>query len=209
MSPEVTALFDRLSEPFSWDDVEVKVQSLTQAKDKALPVAYMDARCVRRRLNEVFGHCMWTATHRELFQDGKIIGVVCKITVNLPDGTTVEREEVGTPSDIEPIKGAYSDSLKRAFAAFGNDHLYHINLGWHPYTGNKYKPFLPAVLANIRKQYDKQIAERQGEGYIHVPESFYEDEEAPANGKRTRADSVAEKLGVTPSADDELSERWR
>lgn len=220
---EVTKLFNRLQEPFSWDDIEIKVQSVSKNKDKAMPVAYMDARCVRRRLNEVFGHAGWTAQYRELYEDqllwlrtkdgksqtqiaGKVlIGVVCKIVATLPDGTRVEREEVGLPTDIEPLKGAYSDSLKRAFAAFGNDHLYHINLGWWPITDNKFKPFAPATLTAIRGQYEKQIKERIATGAVQMAESFY-DEEPPTNGNGTKAAKVAEKLGAPRNGNGEALE---
>jgi hypothetical protein len=192
MSAEITTLWARLKEPFAWPDIEIKVQSYNDDKTRGAAVAYVDARAVRQRLNDVFQPHNWKPSHREIVQDGKVIGVVCKITITLPDGTTAEREDVGTPSSIEPIKGAYSDSIKRAFAAFGNDHLYHINLGWHPLTNKK---FAPAVVERIKAIYIAAVQQRMEsqDAYIYEPEDFYDEPEAAP--KRTKADKVLEKLG--------------
>lgn len=216
MSQESTALWTKLQAPFDWADVQIKVQSVSKDKTKALPVIYFDSRAVRRRLNEVFGPDGWNADYREVYEeapifgkDGKVIspqakrliGVVCKIEVRMPDGGRAVREDVGIPTDIEPIKGAYSDAIKRAFAAFGNDHLYHIELGWHPITDNKFRPFLPAVIDRIRKMYEEQVRARsETEASIEqIPESYYEE---PTAGNGSRAQRVADKLGVAPHADD-------
>ena len=214
-SQEITQMWAKLEAPFAWEEIAIKVQSTNQDKTKALPVAYLDSRCVRKRLNDVFGPHMWTASHREVYEESggnkRIVGVVCKITATLPDGTAVEREEVGIPSAIEPIKGAYSDALKRCFAAFGNDHLYHIHLGWYPYDKLKsFKPFADSVLVQIKAQYERQIKNLRTETLVEMPEEFHQ-ETADAAPAATRADRIADKLGVAPSEEGDgiFSERWR
>lgn len=188
-------VWEKLREPFPFNEIEIKVQSVSKDKTKALPVAYFDARIVRRRLDEVFGPENWTAKHRELFEGPKIVGVVCELTV-FHDGKEVRREEVGVPSAIEPIKGAYSDAIKRAFAAFGNDHLYHIDLGWHPCQDNKFQPFNTATIKAIETRYKAQIEARKNRT---VPEVSMEDEyndETPAGTATRGVDAVKNRLGI-------------
>lgn len=150
--------YERLVRPFEWGEIEVKVQAI---KDNyAFPVAYFDARLVRRRLTEVFGPMGWTADFSPLFSGNQLAGVVCTLRCTTPTGELMERIDVGTPSAIEPVKGAYSDALKRAFAATGCDWLYDVSLGRHPYSGNKGRPFEEATLQRIRQVYEAQVEAR-------------------------------------------------
>jgi hypothetical protein len=215
--------FEVVTRPFDWSEIEVKVQSTNGDKSKgipptkALPVAYFDSRVVRRRLNEAFGPECWTAEHRELFDaQGRLVGVVCKLTCKVVDEkgnptATVVREEVGVPSSIDPIKGAYSDSIKRAFAALGNDWLYDISLGWYPYTGKTYAPFAPEVLDKMREIYESQISReaREHPRVIAAPEEA-ERPEKPGRGvgavlDRARKNGFTEQ-GAEPFSD-EIEER--
>lgn len=76
-------------------------------------VAYVDARCVIERLNAVLPG-LWS-TEFEPYPGGKQI--ICKLTV-----CDVTRSDVGTQSqgrNVDPVKGGYSDALKRAAVHFG------------------------------------------------------------------------------------------
>lgn len=199
MTPEDLSCFRALAEPFDWCDVEIKVQSVSKDKSKALPVAYLNARSVRRRLNECFGHANWDAVYREVHGEAnKLIGAVCKVTVNLPSGATVTREEVGTTSDIEPVKGAFSDAIKRVFASLGHDHLYSINLGWHPITDNKFKPFSPEVLSRMQKIYEQAMASalHKSDPIFDAMEEHYSEDPPVVTGNG--AARLAERMGVAP-----------
>lgn len=190
--------FDVVTRPFEWSEIEIKVQSLNKEKTKALPVAYFDARVVRRRLNEAFGPENWSAEHREILDvQGRLVGVVCVLKCEIENGREVVRQDVGVPSAIDPIKGAYSDSLKRAFAALGNDWLYDINLGWHPYTQKSYKPFDDAILLKIRAIYEAQIDHRSKDNpiIVYAPD---DGERAPRPARGVRA--ILEKAGVNGEA---------
>lgn len=70
-------------------------------------LAYVDARAVTRRLNDVLGGA-WSFEVNVL-PTGDVIGT-------LRVGDTV-RQDIGTPSDAEGSKGAVSDSLKRVAAS--------------------------------------------------------------------------------------------
>lgn len=80
-------------------------------------LAYIDARTVMERLDLLDPE--WTVEHYSpvtvLDSAGKeATGIPCRLTVR-----GVGRTDVGVPSDMEPVKGAYSDALKRAAVHFG------------------------------------------------------------------------------------------
>ena len=76
-------------------------------------VGYIDARTCMDALDALDAN--WSAVHGDPIIVGHdLIGVPCALTVN-----GVTRSDVGMPSSQEPIKGAYSDALKRAAVHFG------------------------------------------------------------------------------------------
>jgi hypothetical protein len=105
------AVLARLAEPFRSEEVQFKIQTNPKdGDDMALVVAYVDARAVSGRLNEVAG-LEWQSAFMPSATGG---GVECRLTVM---GAT--RADVGVPSDNEADKGGYSDALKRAAVHFG------------------------------------------------------------------------------------------
>lgn len=93
--------------PYKW-----RVQSFSKSSAKATCVAYIDARDVMNRLDEVFG-LNWSDTYNLI--DGKLF---CTITVT-HDGATTSRTDTGTESQTEKEKGQVSDAFKRAAVKFG------------------------------------------------------------------------------------------
>lgn len=76
-------------------------------------VGYIDARTCMEALDSLDEN--WSAVHGDPIVVGNdLIGVPLSLTVN-----GVTRSDVGMPSSQEPIKGAYSDALKRAAVHFG------------------------------------------------------------------------------------------
>lgn len=107
-------LFARLRQPFNDDVIKWKIQINPKENDTfALCVAYVDARDVAARLNEVVG-IAWESAFGDIITFGKDSGVQCRLTVL---GHT--RADIGTFSATEPLKGGYSDALKRAAVHFG------------------------------------------------------------------------------------------
>ena len=93
-------------------------------------MAHIDARQVMTRLDEAVGAGQWEDTYQASAIPG---GVECALTV-----LGVTKTDVGTPSDQDPVKGAYSDALKRAAVKFGvGRHLYDIPTQWLPFDGWK------------------------------------------------------------------------
>lgn len=104
---------------FSATDLRWKIQSCGKGAHGiwARVVPYVDARAVIDRLDEAFGPFGYGITY-DAITVGQYPGVKCRISA-IVDGVTVVREDVSDPSDIEPLKGAASGALKRAFVQFG------------------------------------------------------------------------------------------
>lgn len=105
--------YKKLREPLKNEDIELRVGRVG-AKGATL-LLYKTARVDTKRLDEIFGG-RWQRTH---YVDNKG-NVVCKISIfdeELKEWIT--REDVGTESNTEKEKGAYSDAFKRAGFAWG------------------------------------------------------------------------------------------
>lgn len=78
-------------------------------------LVYKDARVDMKMLDKMFGPLGWQRHHREV--NGHLY---CTISVyDKENGCWIEREDVGTPSNTEEVKGESSDSFKRAGFNFG------------------------------------------------------------------------------------------
>ena len=81
-------------------------------------LAYVTARTVMNRLDDVLGPENWWDTYVVVDKM-----VICKLTICLFDGQTITKEDVGgmsetkDPSDAE--KSGFSDAFKRAAVKFG------------------------------------------------------------------------------------------
>jgi hypothetical protein len=112
-----------------------------------LAIAYIDARAVEDRLDEVVGVGRWYDRYQFL-PDG---AVVCRLTLFVVD-TWVTKVDVGAPSE-QPDEGdrrkaAVSDALKRAAVKFGiGRYLYRLGGTWVDYDPRKkqilHEPALP------------------------------------------------------------------
>jgi len=130
----------KLALPFDPNDVEWKPQAIKG--NKALAVAYIDARTVAERLDQVT-EGDW-AFDWESVADGAVKG---RLTI-----CGVIRCDVGEPGDGpqgETLKAAVSDALKRSAVLFGvGRYLYRLPAQWVDYDA-QYKrlarrPELPA-----------------------------------------------------------------
>lgn len=104
----------KLQAPFDPADVDFRPQGQPNANGQGRVVAYVDARTVQDRLDEVFGPEGWSFTW-EAVAVGKSIEIVKgTITVN-----GVAKSDVGDAGDTEPSKSAVSDAFKRAAVQWG------------------------------------------------------------------------------------------
>jgi hypothetical protein len=120
-----------LSAPFDPKDVKFKPQVVQG--NRALALAYVDARVIQDRLDEVLGVEGWQDEY-ECLPDGT---VVCRLRLRLGD-TWVTKMDVGGPSEQpdggDRMKAAFSDALKRAAVKFGvGRYLYRLAAQWVDY----------------------------------------------------------------------------
>lgn len=95
------------------EEIEVRV---AQIKKNGLSLLlYKDARVDQNILDETFGIMGWKREHK--FKNGSLF---CTISIKDPEtGDWIKKEDVGTPSYSDPIKGAASDAFKRAAVNIG------------------------------------------------------------------------------------------
>jgi hypothetical protein len=141
---------EALERPFPVEDVGWLPKAVSQDQKSALALAYIDARMVSARLDEVLGTTGW----KEDYKPGSDGLVVCYLSVRLPGQTEwVVKQDIGGPSDqpdkADKVKAAFSDSLKRAGVKVGiGRYLSDLPRLWCPYDAKK-KAFtqFPAILA--------------------------------------------------------------
>lgn len=127
----VKALTQALAAPF--DPSEVRFKPAVVSGNRAMALAYVDARVVQDRLDEVLGVEGWQDDYKCL-TDGT---VVCRLRLRLGD-EWVTKVDVGGPSEQpdggDRMKAAFSDALKRAAVKFGvGRYLYRLPSQWVDY----------------------------------------------------------------------------
>lgn len=124
-----------LAEPFDPGEIKFKPQSVKENRARA--VAYIDARVVMDRLDEVLGVDGWQDSYTESAGGGVKCTLCCRFV-----GNWVPREDVGAeseqPDGDDRRKAAYSDALKRAAVKFGiGRYLYRLPKQWCDYDPQK------------------------------------------------------------------------
>ena len=125
----MTTLFD----PFPREAVSWRAQSLSKLGDKAMALAYIDARDVMNRLDEVCGPHGWQDSYVET-ASGRVI---CTLSIADMDnqGKTVwiAKSDGAGSTDVEGDKGGISDAFKRAAVKWGiGRYLYDLDAPWVP-----------------------------------------------------------------------------
>jgi len=132
---DLAALAAALARPFDPSEIHWKPQ--TVSGHRALVVAFVDARLIQDRLDEVVGVMGWQ-DHYEPLPDGS---VVCRLQIRVGD-EWITKQDVGGPSE-QPDEGdrrkaAFSDALKRAAVKFGiGRYLYRLKPQWVDYDPQK------------------------------------------------------------------------
>ncbi len=110
--------------PFRMEDIEWRVQSSGQQKNGnvwCMAIAYITARAVEDRLDDVFGVQGW----KNHFRIGPNGGQICTISAIEPGkdpsvaGNWVSKEDGSDNTDIEAVKGGLSTAMKRAAVQWG------------------------------------------------------------------------------------------
>jgi hypothetical protein len=114
--------------PYQW-----KIQSKSKDKRSGSFVAYIDARDVMDVLDATVGADGWQDEYQAIYDGaGALKGVVCKLSIK-SGKDWITKADIGTPSDYESEKGAYSDAFKRAAVKWGiGRFLYSLEILWLP-----------------------------------------------------------------------------
>lgn len=130
-----------LASPFDEAAISWRVGATNKEKTKGIALAYIDARDVMRRLDQVMG-IYWQCRYPF---DG-----CCEIGLKI-DGEWVWRSNGAGETDVEGEKGKFSDAFKRAAVLWGiGRYLYYLDNTWVAIKeqGRSYvlaeKPKLPA-----------------------------------------------------------------
>jgi hypothetical protein len=117
-----------LAAPFPPEAIHWRAQTVTRDGDKALALAYIDARDVQDRLDAVCGPANWQDSYTETVK-GRLI---CTLSVRI-GGEWISKSDGAGDTDVEGEKGAISDSLKRAAVKWGiGRYLYNLGNVWAP-----------------------------------------------------------------------------
>lgn len=121
----MSELIQKLRAPFPPDRVSWRVGSTTKDKTKGMALAFIDARDVMERLDEVVGPENWQCHYPHA--NGK---TVCRIEIKI-GGEWVGKEDGAGDTDFEAEKGALSDAFKRAAVRWGvGRYLYDVDAPW-------------------------------------------------------------------------------
>lgn len=124
----MTDLFERLAAEFPRDAIHWRAQTLTQTGDKALALAYLDARDVMDRLDDVCGPAGWRNSYVET-PKGRVIAT---IYIRVGEEWIGKSDGAGDTA-VEGEKGGVSDALKRAAVCWGiGRYLYRLPSVWAP-----------------------------------------------------------------------------
>lgn len=132
--PSQDEIAEALREPFPSSEIKWMQQTAGVTEGKGghedgvwcLATAYLDARAVQKRLDDVFGIFGWKDEY-VWKGDGKDGGIVCRLSVKWGD-EWVTKEDGAPATHIEAFKGGISDALKRAAARFGvGRYLYYVD----------------------------------------------------------------------------------
>lgn len=114
-----------LKKPFDPKLISWRVGALNRDKSKGIALAYIDARDVMERLDEVCGLGNWQCSYPHA--NGK---TSCRIGIKIGD-EWVWKENGAGDSQVEAEKGAFSDAFKRAAVLWGiGRYLYDVQNIW-------------------------------------------------------------------------------
>ena len=111
---QTDAIKEALREQTPKDRVKFRIGRKSMDNKSAHMLAYVDARYVQDRLDDVVGAENWSNSYR-MINDV----LYCDITITFPNGEIVTKSDCGTESNVEKQKGQSSDAFKRAAVMLG------------------------------------------------------------------------------------------
>lgn len=121
-------LLKKLREPFRKEELEFRVGATNNDKSMGLALAYIQARAIQNRLDELFGVDGWTVSYKEISA-----GFICSLSIKINDRWVTKEDGAGM-TEYESVKGGISNAFKRvASSGFGiGRYLYNAKKNWYP-----------------------------------------------------------------------------
>jgi hypothetical protein len=120
----------KLREPFPAEDIEWRVSraGISSGKTYCHVLAYITARAIQSRLDDVCGPANWRNEPPQFAEiRAGVTAVLCGISIRIND-EWITKWDVAEPTNIEPAKGGFSGAMKRAGAQWGiGRYLYHLD----------------------------------------------------------------------------------
>lgn len=113
-------IFAELKLPFAPEDLEWRLQQVNTEKPWGIAVPYVTNRAIQNRLDDVAGPDNWYNEYKPWHSSGKKESQLCGISIYFEETQRwVTKWDGAEDSDIEPVKGGLSDSMKRAAVQWG------------------------------------------------------------------------------------------
>lgn len=117
----------KLSEPFAQEDIEFRVQQsgIKNGKGWAMVLAYVTNRAIMDRLDEICTPAHWSNEFTEA--PGGEGGILCGLSIEVSPKEWVTKWDGAERTQVEAVKGGFSDSMKRAAVHWGiGRYLYNL-----------------------------------------------------------------------------------
>ena len=109
-------IHDKLRRPFPVGSVHWRAQPFKRGATQGFALAYVDARDVQKRLDDVVGPFGWQ-TYIDETSSGRVL---CRLSLLNPEtGEWITKTDGAGATDIEGAKGGISDAFKRVAVAYG------------------------------------------------------------------------------------------
>lgn len=128
---DIQKMREGLSRPFAPEDLEWRIQVTSKDKTSGLAVPYVTNRAIQDRLDDVVGPENWHNEFKSWHGNGKREAQICGISIYFEGRGFITKWDGAEDTDVEPIKGGLSDSMKRAAVQWGIGRvLYKMNPIW-------------------------------------------------------------------------------
>ena len=136
---------EALAMPFAPEDLEWRLQQSYEDSMRGLAVPYVTNRAIQDRLDDVVGPDRWRNEYKPWhhytvkvrskdsrgYEDRQVDSQLCGISIYFEGPGWITKWDGADNSDIEPVKGGLSDSMKRAAVQWGIGRvLYKMDTVW-------------------------------------------------------------------------------
>ena len=119
MPKDAKTIQEELCAPFAAADLEWRIQMAFPDDMRGIAVPYVTNRAIQNRLDSVVGVDHWYNDYKPWHGAGKKESQICGISIFFEDRGWITKWDGAEDSDIEPIKGGLSDSMKRSAVQWG------------------------------------------------------------------------------------------